>query len=274
MSLSSCDENRLRLSEEAQEKFAQARKLAMTDDYAATLECYLFAFDNSLAVHGWGGVRLSYIPSEIARLGEKYSPALTALRLRRDAREELIRAGERDFNVLSEWISLNRYLEEQERELALLKELEALGVLDETLKDRIITSNFDRLLSDRRYDVLSEYLDELGHKFLHQIFHRERERLFPKQIAHFGETMSDYWKAHIRDEGAKIFELALGSKKQLQSDEIAKRILMHSCDAETFNKLIDAALRAGQKTKARAIFKQAKAAISKTEYEKVKMVKP
>jgi hypothetical protein len=273
MPLSSCDEDRLRLAKETQKKFDQARALAAKRDYAAALECYLFAFDNSLAVEGWGGVRLSYIPAEIAELGENYPPALTALKLRRDAREELIRRGERDFNVLSEWNSLNSYLGDFERELALLKELEDKGVLDDSLKDKIITSNFERLLSERRYDVLSEYLDNLGYKFLHTIFHRETELLFPKRRPRFNESMSDFWKDRIREEGAKVFELALGAKKPLQADEIAKRILLHCCDAETYNRLIAAALRAGQKGKARTIAKQAKATLSSSENAEVNAVK-
>lgn len=273
MPISSCDEDRLRLSREAEAKFTRARQLSVTDDHIGALECYLFAFDNSLAVPGWGGVRLSYIPAEIAQLGKKYPPALTALRLRRDARETLIRNGECDFNVLSEWISLNRYLEEQERELELLKELESSGILVEKVKERIITSNFERLLAARRYDVLSEYLDDLGSKFLHTIFHKERELLFPKKFAVSGESISDFWNAQIRDKGAKIFELALGAKKLLQADEIEKRILMHSCDAETFNKLIAAAWRAGKKKKARELFKQAKNSLSRTECMQVQINK-
>jgi hypothetical protein len=272
MPISSCDENRLQLAQEAQLKLKNARELAKTDDNAAALECYLFAFDNGLAVDGWGGVRLSYIPSEIAQLGDKYSPAKLALQIRRDAREELIRGGEKDFNVVMEWLCLNGYLHDKERELVLLNELQGEGKLDDSVKDRIIDSNFERLLEDQRYDVLSKYLDGFGHKFMYQIFHHEEAALFPKKYKTNDESvsMSDYWKRHISDEGAKVFELALGVKRELQADEVAKRILLHCNDAYSYARLIFAADRARQKTKVRELRKQAKANLSQEEYAKFK----
>jgi hypothetical protein len=274
MPYSSCDENRLQLAREAQSNLNRARELAKTQDHAGALECYLFAFDNSLAVDGWGGVRLSYIPSEIAELSKKYPPARIALEIRRNAREELIREGEKDFDVVSEWTSLNRSLGEKDRELVLLQELQDRGVLDKSLKDRIIDSNFERLLVEKRYDFLSEYLDHCGHKFLFQIFHYEEAALFPEKYKLKGAStsMTDYWKQHIRDEGAKVFELALGTKKNLQADEIAKRILLHCNDADSYNKLMDAASRAGQKNKARELSKQALTSLTEDEYRKVQEV--
>jgi hypothetical protein len=272
MPISSCDENRIQLGQEAQAKLKQARELAKKENHAAALECYLFAFDNGMAVNGWGGVRLSYIPSEIAELGERYPAAKAALTLRRDAREKLIHGGEKDFNTLLEWISLNRYLKDQERELDLLQDLEQRGLLDEKTKDQIINSNFERLLAAKRYDVLSEYLDHFGHNFMLQIFHYERAALFQEKYKREDQSMSyaDYFRSHLSDEGAKVFELALGTKKEFQADEIAKRVLLHCNDAEAYHKLIDAAARAGRKNMGRQLLKQAKGNLSADEYKKLK----
>jgi len=267
---SSCDENRLQLAQEAQQNFERARELVRTEDHAGALECYLFAFDNSLAVDGWGGVRLSYIPGEIAMLGEKYPPAKTALELRRNAREELIRGGETNFDVVAEWLSLNAYLNEKDRELALMNELQDSGRLDESLREEIIDSNFDRLLAQKRYEIPCEYLDDFGNNFMFQIFHYEEAALFPgKRRKNASGSMTDYLKIRIADEGAKVFELALGAKKELQADEIAKRIFLHCNNAHAYSKLIDAATRAGHKNKARKLLQQAKANLAKDEYEKI-----
>ncbi len=272
MPFSSCDENRLELSNQAELMFKQARELAKTDDHAGALEAYLFAFDNGKAVYGWGGVRLSYIPGEIALLGEKYPPAKLALQFRRDAREQMLVDGETDFDVLSEWLCLNRYLNEKDRELELLKDLEAKGILDDSVKERIVESNFERLLEEQRYEVLAEYLDEFGHKFMFQIFHYDNEVLFPdrreRKIA--GESMSDFWKSHIAIEGAKVYELALGVKKDLQADEIAKRVLLVNSAVETYAMLLVAASRAGRKNKARELLKMAKVNLAKEDYEKLR----
>lgn len=271
MPYSSCDENRLELSNQAELKLKQARELVKANDHSGALEAYLFAFDNGKAVYGWGGVRLSYIPAEIARLGEKYPPAKLALQFRRDAREHLLRDGEKDFDVVSEWLSLNQYLNEKDRELELLEQLQQRGILAEKVKRQIIDSNFERLLEEKRYEVLAEYLDEFGNKFMFEIFHYENEVLFPDKRERniVGESMSDFWKSHIAIEGAKVFELALGVKKELQADEIAKRVLLHCSGVESYAMLTAAASRAGRKDKARELLKMAKTNLAKADYEKL-----
>ncbi len=271
MPYSSCDENRLQLSNKAELKLKQARELATTDDHAGALEAYLFAFDNGKYVYGWGGVRLSYIPGEIALLGEKYPPAKLALQFRRDAREQMLVDGETDFDVLSEWLCLNRYLNEKDRELELLKNLATRGLLDDSVKERIIESNYERLLQEQRYEVLAEYLDEFGNNFMFLIFHYENELLFPEAHKRKGSTtsMAGYWKKQIAIEGAKVFELALGVKKDLQADEIAKRVLLVNSTVETYAMLLVAASRAGRKNKTRELLKLAKANLAKEDYERL-----
>lgn len=259
MPLSSCDENRLQLAEEAEFKYKQAAELVKLKDYARALEFYLFAFDNGRAVSGWGGVRLSYIPGAIADLGKLYPEAKKALRSRRNVREKLILAGETDFEVVSEWLSLNRYLHDQERELALLQKLETRGALDESVREKIIDSNFDRLLQLRQYDTLSRYFDDFGNDFMFQIFHYETALLFPDKWARRASSLVDYQRRRIFSEGLKVFELALGIKKEKQADEIAKRILLYCDDPESYDKLAKAAERAGVKSKASELTKLAKA---------------
>lgn len=272
MPYSSCDENRLELSNQAELKLKQARELVKANDNSGALEAYLFAFDNGKAVYGWGGVRLSYIPAEIARLGEKYPPAKLALQFRRDAREQLLRDGEKDFDVVMEWLCINRYLGEKDRELELLKDLQQRGILGEKVKRQIIDSNFERLLEEKRYSMLDEYFDEFGSNFMMQIFTFELEVLFPEKYKRKGrsESMPDFWKNHIVAEGAKVFELALGVRKDLQADETAKRVLWLSSDVESYAMLTAAALRAGRKDKARELVKIAKVSLSKADYEKLR----
>jgi len=270
MPISSCDENRIRLAQEAQEKYKQAKELVLAKDFARALEFYLFAFDNGKAVSGWGGVRLSYVPADIAELGEKYLPAKEALQLRRDAREELIGRGETDHDTVMEWISLNRYLLDSERELTVLRELQGKGILDESVKKHIIDSNFDQLLEARQYDVLAEYFDDLGNNFMFQIFHYEDAVLFPDKWIRKDASMTDYLKMRILTEGVKVFELALGIKNNLQADEIAKRILLHCNIAEAYAGLVAAAMKAGQKAKANKLLKQAKSDLNKEEYKRFK----
>lgn len=251
MPLSSCDDDRLTLALTAKAKLDEARRLAESGDYARALDCYLFAFDNGSAVSSWGGVRLSYIPSEIVELGNTYPPARIAMENRRDAREQLLRAGETDYNVVAEWASINRYLGDKERELNLLKEVQASGTLPESLKRKIVGDHFDQLLAERDYRLLADYFNDYGRRFLFEILHYEEARLFPDHQA--GRLRIDQNKRRILTGGAKLLELAFGIGKQKQADEIIERILKHCYDAEAFATLVQVAKKAGKKRKARQL---------------------
>jgi hypothetical protein len=269
--ISSCDENRLRIAQEAEQKLAQARQLAASGENEEALECYLFAFDNGRFVDGWGGVRLSYIPSEIAQLGQKYPLALEALRQRRDTREKMISEGETDFDVVSEWTAINQYLRESNRELEVLAKLQKSGKLVESVKERIIDSNFDQLLREKRYDVLGEFLNDFGRSFFHKIFHYEDMKLFPKRGPRNWDpaTAMEHWKGSMREEGAQVFEVALGANNERAADEIARRLLLHCNDVVAYGNLLHAAFRAGKKKKAHDLLKQAKGQLSKEDYDKL-----
>ncbi len=267
MPLSSCDDDRLALARKAQLKLEEARALVKTGDYARALECYLFAFDNGLAVSSWGGVRLSYIPSEIASLGAKYPAARIALQVRRDAREDLIRAGETDYDVIAEWASINRYLDNEEHELDLLKELEKNGMLSNSLKKKIVDENFEQLLAKKEYRLLGEYFNDFGNRFMQSIFHYEEARIFPERY-HYPPQHLDFSRRQIAKKGADLVELALSLGRVEQADGIVKRVLTHCNSADTYSLLISAAERAGKKRKTKDLAKQAKATLDKDEYRK------
>lgn len=125
------------------------------------------------------------------------------------------------------------------------------------MKERIIESNYERLLQEQRYEVLAEYLDEFGNNFMFLIFHYENELLFPKPTN--AKVPPRRWQAigkkQIAIEGAKVFELALGVKKDLQADEIAKRVLLVNSTVETYAMLRVVASQAGRKNKTRELLK-------------------
>ncbi|HEU4768420.1 MAG TPA: hypothetical protein VFS77_13645 [Pyrinomonadaceae bacterium] len=80
----------------------------------------MFVFDNSRHVAAYGGVRLSYVPSEIAQMGQAYPAAIQALQSRRDENEKQVLAAKGDFDVIHKLTSLNEYLNQPERNIALL----------------------------------------------------------------------------------------------------------------------------------------------------------
>lgn len=170
-----------------------------------------------------------------------------------------------------EWLSLNDHINEKNRELALLQELEDSGILQESVKHQIIRSNFRRLLQEKKYEQLSEYFDDLGQMFLFKIFHYEMDVLFPVK----GKKCRDYDQSRLRIQvaGTQIYELALALGREIQADEIAKRILLCCPEAETHAMLINAAVRCDRRVKAQELTKQAKSQLPKEEFQKLKQIK-
>lgn len=105
-------------------RYARARELADKGDRAGALAEYLWCFDEGMPAHArFTGVRVSFLLSEVARLGESYPLALEALRKRRDTLERTIVAEPEAVDALSDHASLNHYLKEDGRNLALFERL-------------------------------------------------------------------------------------------------------------------------------------------------------
>lgn len=265
--ISSCDENRLRQSQEIEESFDQARALAAAGKYKKALDRYLFAFDNGKYVDGWGGVRLSYIPSEIAELGSKYPPALDALHERRDAREDLIRKGKADHDIVSEWLSINRYLGDNDRMLEMIDD-----VSDE-LRIKIIEECFEQLLEKKQYKLAGEVLNEQGRRFFNWEFLYETDKYFPNDsrnphLDH--EQMVEHTRQVLRQYGLEVFELALAVKRSASALEVARRVLLHCKDADTYIAVLDIAKRVGSRRVLNQLLKQAKSQLAPKDFARVK----
>lgn len=263
--ISSCDENRLQVSEDARKNFAEGKKLSAAGKYKKALACLLIAFDNGRYVDGWGGVRLSYVPSEIARLGKKYPPALAALRDRRDAREALIRGGEAvDFDVVHEWLALNRCLGDGARMLKFLTEA------DESLRRDIVRENFDELLADKQYQLASEVLDDIGERFFHWEFMYEVDKHFPSHTKPGRrESLLEGQLNSMRRTGLQVFELALAVKRRVAANEVARRVLLHCGEVTTYKALIKIANELDSEATARALLKKAKENLSAEDFQRV-----
>lgn len=265
MPLSSFQDDKSRLAEEAKSGLATARELADSANYAETLECYLFAFDNSWAVDEWDGAGLSIIPAEIILLSERFPPARRALQIRRDAKENQIRNGNRDESVVAEWSALNHHLNEQEREIALLNELEDKSTETEALKKTIVRSNYDKLLDEENYAILSEHFDEMRHRLDSTISHYQTLLQKPPYWA----SQHEMWRATMCAQGSKLYQVALSTNRKGQAEEVCEQVFRYCNDALAFNLFIKAALKSGNQSKAAELQQQAKKSLSADEASKV-----
>lgn len=98
----------------------EARSLAANAQYEAALEKYLWfhhhALEHKVAL---AGVRVSYALGEWYALGEKYPPALHAMRSVRDEAVESIEKGEGSSQLFIDVVSINQLLNEESRSIEL-----------------------------------------------------------------------------------------------------------------------------------------------------------
>ncbi len=106
-----------------------ARELVRLGNHEEALKDLLWCFDEGAKENpAFVGVRLSFLPTQIAKLGKTYPPALDALRKRRDTAKARAMEKKGTFNhgtAVMEWTALNHSLGEDAANLALYDRLRA-----------------------------------------------------------------------------------------------------------------------------------------------------
>jgi hypothetical protein len=110
-------------------KMDHARELVRLGKHEEALKDLLWCYDEGMKDHPeFVGVRVSFLPSQIAELGKTYPPALDALRERRNAAEALVKETGGAWNhsfALMELASLNHVLGNDAANLLLYDRLRA-----------------------------------------------------------------------------------------------------------------------------------------------------
>jgi hypothetical protein len=230
--------------EELDTHFALARSLAEEKKFEQALKEYLFVFDNSRDVAAYGGVRLSYVPSEIAAIGRIYRPAILALHSRRDEREKLVLTAKADFNVIHELTSLNEHLEEPERNIALFDKLKTMGSAYSEVRDDILMLIWEQLVAAKRYDDLKDKVDVLAKQVVGQIAEAAVNNDFPDNDVLSSPEYQGYLRRNIIEDGGRVYETLLAVGKTEKADKLAKWMLTFSSDGEMYAQLINSAIDA------------------------------
>jgi hypothetical protein len=232
---------------EIDRRFALARSLAEAGKFEQSLKEYLFVFDNSRGVGGYGGVRLSYVPGEIAAIGQSYPPALAALRARRDESEKLLLAARADFTDLQELTSLNEYLGTPERNLATFDKLKGLGASHAEVREDMITLVWEQLVAAKRYGDLKSSADELARRVVSRVAETVINNDFPGGRASGAWNTPEY-QSYLRfsiiEEGGRVYEVFLGLGRADTAEKLAKWMLTFSADGEVYARLINSAINA------------------------------
>ena len=258
------ENDRLEITQKAEKAFERGRKLYAEKKYAEALEPYLYAFDNGHLVPGWEGVRLSYIPAEIAQLAEHHPPAREALQVRRNAREELIFEGTRDYAIFTEWVALNDYLKEPERSVKVTKKLSKKKMLDQDLKELVVSRNLELYLEDGESELITDCLNKRGKWLLRTLAQYESEQFAPyfKEDPEKTKVMQDFIKSNLVTSTIDLYRLLLITENEDKAKAVAERVLETLPDRDLFAGLISLERTQGKKSRAKKLLENAEKRLS------------
>lgn len=218
---------RLKLAQEAVHRYELGQQQRLMKQYEKSLENLLWAFDHSHIVAGWGGVRLSFLLGEIARLGQEFAPAVEALIERRDRREKLILEGKASWEIVREWTSLNKKLNDSEREIHVLKQLKKQGKLDENLKELAMEYNlyFDSTEESRNH--LEKSVLDKGRSLLLSLGEFESTRLLESTplASKSSKSFLHVHRKQVQEKAEELLKTLLTASRRMKALEISDRLL-------------------------------------------------
>ncbi len=134
--------------EEVDARYQLGKELARADRYEEALAEFVWLFRTGMkGIPRYGGVRVSFLTSEMGRLAKKYPPAVEVLRNLRDDAGARLLSDASDSTAASDFAALNDALEENEVTLNLLQQLPANDPRRAVLGQRILRP----LIEDKQY---------------------------------------------------------------------------------------------------------------------------
>jgi thioredoxin-related protein len=249
-----------------------ADKLAEAKHYQEALTEYLWCFDTGMKSPYWAGVRVSFLLSDITKLGESYPPAIKALEERRDAAEAKIASTSESEQDTVDAIAINRELNQTERNLALYDRMRAVKPLPSRVR-AVLSREILPLLVDRRRYVEAIALFDKPEGYvtgLIQMF-RSTPRFDPPDDA--ARNAMDQARRSMQrtvvSECAGVYEAALGASKQEIAGRIADELVAFAPTGGTYSILIESAVRADAPSVARTLVERGLASLPEAERAEV-----
>ena len=219
--------------------YDRAGDLAVLRLFKAALKLYLYVFKETRTHPDWGGVRLSYLLSRIAEIGNSYQPADLALQKLCEESEEIMRSRDTDPHVVIEYTAICRYLD-QMRVVRFHDELKGSHPEFANTLGWLKFFGIKKFLETKRYTDYSHDDCECFLKIL------QRKTRFPKGFLYVdGPEPSPYHKNWIVGMEADYYECILGAGHEALAAEYSQMLIEMAPTPETFITLIGAALRAG-----------------------------
>jgi hypothetical protein len=223
-----------------QARWKRARELAMTGDPAEALREVLWCYDVGMPqISSMSAVRGSSGASVLAKLGERYPPALDALRERRDQARARVMASEDDFAAVQELGAINRALKDDAANIALYDQLPA----GDRRRGSLASNSYDYLVANQRY---RDAVVGLPYPMIISLFAATiEERPLPASIADPERIRSAQRKSAI-DRAAMGIEALAGAGDLTNARKLAERVLAYDATEATRALIQQRIERAGQ----------------------------
>ncbi len=190
--------------------------------YQEALERHLWYHDHALE-HDCGqrGVRLSFALSYWKQLGDKYPPALEAMKKVRDDKTALLEGGNGSYDLFVDVHALNRVLEEDSKTVELFRKLDqeqsALAVKCWDIVD-------EQIIKEKAYDLARKYMKNYVSEF--EKIEAEYTKLIPMYgINNSGDGIKKINEKKFVDASVLLIDLALSLGDVTEAKEIQKKAL-------------------------------------------------
>lgn len=220
-------------------RYKHAQELAKAGKNEDALKEFLWCYDEGMApLPEYTGVRQSYLLEKIAKLGEKYPPALAALRERRDQTEQRLLASANDFAATMSFASLNRTLNEGNRTLQFYDQLPAKDPRKQIMGMMV----YDDLATAQRY---RDAVQAMPYKQMSMMFDALTEAPARSATNPNAAPVSQKQRTETVESTAKYVEVLAGAGDLPHARELAARILAYDGSPEAQTILQEHAARAG-----------------------------
>lgn len=218
-------------------RYKNAQALARAGKGDAALPEFLWCLDEGMPrVAGYAGVRLSFLLSEIERVG----PAgIAALRERRDAAQKRMLAGKNDRDAASDFAAFNRTLKEDDLTIALYDAMSA----EDPRRKTLASAAYEQLVTARRY---ADALVGRDYGNLSSLFELNiRERPLPPNASD-PERIRQMQRSYTIKATAQSVEVLAGAGDLANARKLAERLLAYDSSETTKATLQEHLQRAGR----------------------------
>jgi len=211
-------------------------------NFEEALAEYLWCFDKGLEYEpAYGGVRLSFLLSDIIGLGQRYPPALEALRKRVGEASERLLSGNGSFQDALDLATICDRLGEHAAILELWDGLAKADNLTEPVRVALFTQVLDLLLQAERY---TDIIGKVGDVTADLQVKLDRLKELEENADQFEEfdLMREHFIGSTLLESTKIYQALLGAKDE-RAPAYAAMVLGIDTSASTYAQLARAATK-------------------------------